>query len=138
MMKSNYKNTQNKLQEDCANWFIELIKKGYLKKITFPKNFKGFYKKWFWINGFNLFIYKKRVNLFSQFQKKVIYIYSIKRIYYKILIWPQKLFFLLLQKMNEFLQFYSKKYFNLFSFKKSDLYKLLKNIYNFICKRNFN
>ena len=28
--------------------------------------------------------------------------------------------------MNEFLQFYLKNYFNLFSFKKSDLYKLLK------------
>ena len=37
MMKSNYKNTQNKLQEDYVNWFIELIKKRYLKTISFPK-----------------------------------------------------------------------------------------------------
>ena len=29
MMKSNYKNTQNKWQEDYENWFIELIKKWY-------------------------------------------------------------------------------------------------------------
>ena len=35
-------------------------------------------------------------------------------------------FYLLLLKINEFLQFYLKKYFDLFSFKKSDLYKLLK------------
>ena len=28
--------------------------------------------------------------------------------------------------MNEYLQFYLQKYFNLFSFKKSDLYKLFK------------
>ena len=37
-----------------------------------------------------------------------------------------KLFYLFLQKMNEFLQFYLQKNFNLFSFKKSDLYKLFK------------
>ena len=37
-------------------------------------------------------------------------------------------FYLFLQKMNEFLQFYLQKYFNLFSFKKSESYKLL-NIY---------
>ena len=30
MMKSNYKNTQNKWQEDYVKWFIELKK--YLKK----------------------------------------------------------------------------------------------------------
>ena len=35
-------------------------------------------------------------------------------------------FYLFLQKMNEFLKFYLQKYFNLFSFKKSDLYKLFK------------
>ena len=44
-------------------------------------------------------------------------------------------FYLLLLKMNEFVQFYLQKYFYLFLFKKSDLYKLigkrliLKNIY---------
>ena len=37
-------------------------------------------------------------------------------------------FYLLLSENNEFLQFYLQKYFNLFSFKKSDLYKLLKNL----------
>ena len=36
MMKSNYKNTQNKWQEDFANWFIELI-----KNIFFSRNLKG-------------------------------------------------------------------------------------------------
>ena len=40
--------------------------------------------------------------------------------------------------MNDFLQIYLQKYFDLFSFEKSGLYKLLKNIYNFICKRIFN
>ena len=34
--------------------------------------------------------------------------------------------------MNEFLQFYLKKYFDLFSFKKSNLYKLLIYIYIYI------
>ena len=71
MMKSNYKNTQNKLQEDCANWFIELIKKGYLKKITFSKNFKGFYK-----NDFEVMIpiylsTKKESTYFLNFKKKL-------------------------------------------------------------------
>ena len=71
MMKSNYKNTQNKLQEDCANWFIELIKKGYLKKITFPKNFKGFYK-----NDFEVMIpiylsTKKESTYFLNFKKNL-------------------------------------------------------------------
>ena len=37
MMKSNYKNTQNKWEKDYANWFIELIKKMILKKIVFNK-----------------------------------------------------------------------------------------------------
>ena len=73
-----------------------------------------------------LFIYKKESIYFLNFKKKIIYIYCIKIIYYKISIWAQKLFYLLLQKMNEFLQFYLQKNFNLFSFKKSDLYKLFK------------
>ena len=52
-----------------------------------------------------------------------IYIYTyFKRIYYKISIWQQKL---LLLKMNIFVQFYLQKYFDLFLFKKSDLYKLI-------------
>ena len=36
--------------------------------------------------------------------------------------------------MNDFLQFYLQKYFNLFSFKKSDLYKLLKNYITLFAK----
>ena len=36
--------------------------------------------------------------------------------------------------MNEFLQFYLQKYFNLFSFKKSDLYKLFKKTWLYLQK----
>ena len=91
------------------------------------KKFQGFYKK----NDFELMISiylftKKKELIFSISKKKIIYIYCIKIIYYKISICAQKLFYLLLQKMNEFLQFYLQKNFNLFSFKKSDLYKLFK------------
>ena len=32
IIKFNYKNTQNKLQEDYTNWFIELIKRKIFKK----------------------------------------------------------------------------------------------------------
>ena len=47
------------------------------------------------------------ISFVFNFQKKVSYTYYIKRIYYKISIWAQKLFFyLLLLKNNEFLQFY--------------------------------
>ena len=56
IMKSNYKNTQNKWQDNYAKWFIELKKIFQINK--FSRNFKWFYKKWFWINDFNLFIYK--------------------------------------------------------------------------------
>ena len=35
-------------------------------------------------------------------------------------------FYLLLLERNEFLQFYLQNYFDLFSFKESDLYKLFK------------
>ena len=45
-------------------------------------------------------------------------------------------FYLLLLEKNEFLQFYLWKYFNLFSFKKSDLYKLL-NIYITLLAKKF-
>ena len=41
MMKSNYKNTQNKKQDNYEKWFIELNKK-YIKK-KFSRNLKGFY-----------------------------------------------------------------------------------------------
>ena len=44
MMKSNYKNTQKKWQNDYAKWFIELNKKKiFKKKKEFSRNFKGFY-----------------------------------------------------------------------------------------------
>ena len=56
MMKSNYKNTQNKLQEDYVNWFIELIKKRYLKTISFPKISNDFIKNNFeWVISIYLF-----------------------------------------------------------------------------------
>ena len=77
------------------------------------------------MSDFNLFIYKifsssgfDTISFIFNFQKKIIYTYCIKRIYYKISIWQQKLFYLLLQKMNKFLQFYLQKYFNLFSLRK--------------------
>ena len=34
MMKPNYNDIQNKWQEDYTNWFIELIKKIFEKKIV--------------------------------------------------------------------------------------------------------
>ena len=40
MMKSNYKNTQNKLQENYVKWFIE--RKKIFKKNQFSRNFKEF------------------------------------------------------------------------------------------------
>ena len=48
MMKSNYKNTQNKWQEDYAKWFIELKK---IKKNSFQEISKDFIK-----NDFELLI----------------------------------------------------------------------------------
>ena len=44
MMKPNYNDTQNKWQEDYANWFIELIKKIFEKKISFLKISNDFIK----------------------------------------------------------------------------------------------
>ena len=80
-------------------------------------------------------------HLYLIFQKKkVICTYCIKKIYYKILIWQQKLFYLLFFiENNEFLQFYLQKYFNSFSFKKEEVIftNYLKQP-NFICKINFN
>ena len=37
MMKSNYKNVQKKLQDNYANWFIELIIKNIFQKLVFKK-----------------------------------------------------------------------------------------------------
>ena len=68
MIKSNYKNTQNKWQEDYAKWFIELNKKKTFKKKKFSRNFKGFYKKMITIYLFT----KKKINFIRiQFSKKL-------------------------------------------------------------------
>ena len=45
MMKSNYKNVQNKWQADYANWFIELITKNIFQKLVFKKFQKILLKK---------------------------------------------------------------------------------------------
>ena len=37
MIKTNYKNIQNKLLKNYAKWFIELIKNIYFKKSVFKK-----------------------------------------------------------------------------------------------------
>ena len=61
-IKSNYKNTQNKWQENYANWFIELIKKLYF----FQKISKEFIKNNFKLTiSIYLFAKKKSFNLFS-------------------------------------------------------------------------
>ena len=109
MIKTNYKNAQNKLLENYTKWFIELIKKWYLKKISFLEISKDFIKK-NWINNFNLF----SINDLIQFHlhpifKKVIYNYFIKRIYYKISIWQQKLFLQVYLKRNFFYLLFKKK-----------------------------
>ena len=63
-----------------------------------------------------LFTKKKKVNLFSQFQKKLFTFIVLKEFITKFQFGHKYCFYLLLLKMNEFLQFYLKKYFNLFSF----------------------
>ena len=69
---------------------IYWTKKNILKN-SFQEISKDFIKNDFWINDFNLFIYKKKKNQFIfsisfvfNLKKKVIYTYCIKRIYYKI------------------------------------------------------
>ena len=90
-----------------------------------------------------LFTYKKESIYFLnfihiQFSKKLFTLIISKEFIIKFQFRHKNYFYLLLLEKNEFLQFYLQKYFNLFSFNKSDLYKLLKYIYNFICKRIFN
>ena len=51
------------------------------------------------------------ISFVFNFQKKVSYTYYIKRIYYKISIWAQKLFLLAFTR-NDFLQLYLQKYFD--------------------------
>ena len=75
----------------------------------------------------SIFYLKKNQFIFSisfvfHFQKNYLHLLY-KKNYYKISIWIQKLFLLAFTKN---LQFYLQKYFNLFSFKKIDLYKLFK------------
>ena len=63
MIKFNYKNVQNKWQENHANWFIELIKKNSFQEISkdfikndfelmisiylFTKKIQFIFNKWF-------------------------------------------------------------------------------------------
>ena len=83
------------------------------------------------MSDFNLFIYKIfyliQFHLYLIFKKKKLFTLIVsKEFITKFQFGNKNYFYLLLQKMNEFLQFYLQKYFNLFSFKKSDLYKLFK------------
>ena len=98
-----------------------------LKK-WFSRNFKWFYKKWFWINDFNLLIYKKDQFIFSisfifNFQFTLI---VSKEFITKFQFGHKNYFHLLLLENNELLQFYLQKYFDSFSFKKNDFYKWFK------------
>ena len=80
----------------------------------------------------SIYLLIKRNNLFSQFQlysilkKKLFTLIVSKEFITKFQFGQKKLFLLVLKKKNEFLQFYLQKYFNLISFKESDLYKLFK------------
>ena len=86
------------------------------------------------MSDFNLFIFKTfsssdliQFYLYLIFKKKLFTLIASKEFITKFQFGHKNYFYLLLQKkMNEFLQFYLQKYFNLFSFKKSDLYKLFK------------
>ena len=84
------------------------------------------------MSDFNLFIYK----IFSLSDLIQFHLYLIFKKGYLHLLYQKnllqnfnlgtKIIFTCLKKKNEFLQFYLQKYFNLISFKKSDLYKLFK------------
>ena len=64
------------------------------------------------------------------FQKDLFTLIVSKEFITKFQFWHKKYFYLLSLENNKFLQFYLQKYFDSFSFKKSE--------HNFICKRNFN
>ena len=66
------------------------------------------------------------ISFVFNFQKKLLILIVSKEFITKFQLGNKNYFYLLLQKMNEFLQFYLQEYFNLFSFKKSGLNKLLK------------
>ena len=89
---------------------------------------KGFYLKWFqFISLQNIFFkWFDSISFVFNFQKKLLILIVSKEFITKFQLGNKNYFYLLLQKMNEFLQFYLQKYFGSFSFKKSDLYKLLK------------
>ena len=85
------------------------------------------------MSDINLFIYKIfsssdliQFHLYLIFKKKLFTLIVSNKFTTKFQFGHKNYFYLFLQKMNEFLQFYLQKYFNLFSFKKSDLYKLFK------------
>ena len=111
---------------------IYWTKKKILKK-SFQEISKDFIKNDFWINDFNLFIYKKKKNQFIfsisfvfNFQKRLFTLIVSKEFITKFQFRYKNYFYLLLLENNEFLQFYLQKYFDSFSFKKSDFYKLFK------------
>ena len=64
----------------------------------------------------NQFIFS--ISFVFNFQRSYLHLLYQKNLLYK------KYFYLLLLEKNEFLQFYLQKYFILFLFKKSNLYKL--------------
>ena len=71
--------------------------------------------KWFDSISF-VFNFRKKYYLHLLYQKNLLQNFNL----------GTKIIFTCLKKKNEFLQFYLQKYFNLISFKKSDLYKLFK------------
>ena len=143
MVKSNYKNVQDKWHENHTNWFIKLIEKIF-QNLVFLMKFqiikKTILNEWFLFiylqKGFNLFSINDLIQLYllSIFIfKKVIYTYFIKTTYYKISIWQQKLFlFSFIKNKNEFLLLYLQKYLSLIF-----IYKGI-NFFNFIYENIFN
>ena len=84
------------------------------------------------MSDFNLFIYKifsssDLINFICiKFSKKVIYTYCVKRIYFKISIYQQKLFFTCFYKKRmNFYNFIYKSISICFHLRKNDFYKLL-------------
>ena len=83
------------------------------------------------MSDFNLFICKifsssdlVQFHLYLIFKKKLFILIISNIIYYKISIWQQKLLYK--KKKKNFTSLFA-KVFQVFSFKKSDLYKLFKN-----------
>ena len=72
--------------------------------------------------------------MYSIFKKKLFTLIVLKEFIKKFQFGYKNYFYLHLLEKNEFLQFHLQKYFNLFSFKKSDLYKLLKKYITLFAK----